>query len=64
MIYFDDEVTITFAVETVGRTSATYVTRLEARGELAAEGRMVVVLVDDAGRPRAWPTEAAALLRG
>jgi acyl-CoA thioester hydrolase len=63
-IYFDDEVTITFTVDAVGRTSATYHVQLEARGELAADGRMVVVLTDDGGRPRPWPDDAAALLRG
>lgn len=64
VIYFDDEVTITFTVEAVGRTSATYLTRLEARGVLAAEGRTVVVLLDDEGRPQPWPDDAATLLRG
>jgi acyl-CoA thioester hydrolase len=63
-IYFDDEVTITFTVDSVGRTSATYLTSLDARGERAAEGRMVVVLIDGDGRPRPWPDAAAALLRG
>ena len=63
-IYFDDEVTITFTVEAVGRTSATYLIRLDTDGELAAEGRLVAVLIDDDGRPRPWPDDAAALLRG
>jgi acyl-CoA thioester hydrolase len=61
-IFFDDEVTITFTVDGVGRTSATYLVQIESDGVLAAEGRMVVVLVDDDGRPRVWPAEAAAAL--
>lgn len=63
-LYFDDEVEITFTVEAVGRTSATYVARLEVDGVLAAEGRMVAVLTDDDGRPRPWPDDVAARLRG
>ncbi len=68
-LFFDDEVTITFTVEAVGRTSATYLVTASlvtaSTGEdLVAEGRLVVVLVDDEGRPRAWPNDAAALLRG
>jgi acyl-CoA thioester hydrolase len=63
-IFFDDEVTITFTVDAVGRTSATYVVTASVGGQLAAEGRLVVVLVDDDGNPRPWSDEAAALLRG
>jgi acyl-CoA thioester hydrolase len=63
-VYFDDEIDITFAVEAVGRTSATYHVRIDCDGELAADGRMVVVLVDDAGRPRPWPDTVAAVLGG
>ncbi len=63
-IYFDDEVTISFEVESVGRTSATYLTTLSTNDERAAQGRMVVVLIGDDGRPRPWPDDAVALLRG
>ncbi len=63
-LFFDDEVTITFTVDAVGRTSATYLITVSVDDGLAAEGRLVVVLVDDDGRPRGWPDEAAALLRG
>lgn len=51
-VFFDDEITITFAVEAVGRTSATYAITVSVDDELAAEGRLVAVLVDDGGRPR------------
>jgi acyl-CoA thioester hydrolase len=63
-LFFDDEVTIAFTVESVGNTSAAYHVTVSVDGALAAEGRLVVVLVDDDGRPRAWPDDAAALLRG
>ena len=62
-VFFDDEVTITFTVDQVGRTSATYSITVSVGDELAAEGRLVAVLVDDDGRPRPWPAEAAARLR-
>jgi acyl-CoA thioester hydrolase len=63
-VFFDDELTVRFTVESVGRTSATYSITVSVGDELAAEGRLVAVLVDDEGRPRPWPDEAAALLRG
>jgi acyl-CoA thioester hydrolase len=61
-IYFDDEVTITFSCEAVGRTSATYHITLSVGDDDAASGTMTVVLTDDDGRPRAWPEEVKALL--
>jgi YbgC/YbaW family acyl-CoA thioester hydrolase len=63
-LFFDDELTITFTVEAVGRTSATYTITVSGDDGLVAEGRLVAVLVDDDGRPRPWPDAAAALLRG
>ena len=63
-VWFDDEVTILFEVETVGRTSATYRISVSVDGEPAASGAMTVVLVDDDGRPTPWPDEARALLTG
>ena len=63
-IYFDDDVTIEFTVERVGTTSATYRVVVSTGGEVAAEGTVVAVLVDDDGRPRPWPDEVAAKLRG
>lgn len=63
-VYFDDEVTILFEVETVGRTSATYRISASVDGEPVASGSMTVVLVGDDGRPVPWPDEARALLTG
>lgn len=61
-VFFDDEVTITFAVDAVGRTSATYLVTIDRDGDVVADGRMVVVLVDGDGRPRAWPPDVNAAL--
>lgn len=63
-IYFDDEVTIHFEVEAVGRTSATYRVSLTVDEAVAATGSMTVVLTGDDGRPRPWPDEARTLLAG
>ena len=61
-VFFDDEVTITFSVDAVGRTSATYLITVSVDGQLAAEGRLVAVLVDNDGRPQAWSDDAKQLL--
>ena len=61
-IFFDDEVTITCAVEAVGRTSATYHVTLSVDDHVCAAGTLTVVLTDDEGRPRPWPDEAKDLL--
>ena len=63
-IYFDDEVTITCEVASVGRTSAVYRVTLDVDAGRAATGEMTVVLIGDDGRPRPWPDEARALLTG
>jgi YbgC/YbaW family acyl-CoA thioester hydrolase len=60
---FDELVTVTFSVTEVGRTSATYDVTLATDAGPAATARMVVVLVDDEGRPTPWPEELAAALR-
>lgn len=60
-IFFDDEVTIDFSVEAVGRTSATYRVELSVDREQAAVGTLVVVLTAD-GRPTPWPDDARTLL--
>jgi acyl-CoA thioester hydrolase len=63
-IYFDDEVTIEFVVEAVGRTSATYHVALSARAELAASGTLTVVFIGDDGTPTPWPDDVRAKLTG
>ncbi len=63
-IYFDDEVSIDFAVEAVGRTSATYRIVLTVGDAEVASGTMTVVLTDADGRPTAWPDDARAALTG
>jgi YbgC/YbaW family acyl-CoA thioester hydrolase len=60
-IFFDDEVTIDFSVEAVGRTSATYRVELSVAGEQVAVATLVVVLTAD-GRPEPWPDDARTLL--
>jgi acyl-CoA thioester hydrolase len=57
-VYFDDEVTIDFSVESVGRTSATYRIALSVDGREVATGTMTVVLTGPDGRPTPWPAEA------
>ncbi len=61
-IYFDDEVTITCEVASLGRTSAVYRVTLDVATGRAAAGEMTVVLIGDDGRPRPWPDDARALL--
>lgn len=63
-LYFDDLVTITCDVERVGGTSMTQRITLESPRGRAAVATMVVVLIGDDGRPRTWPEDAAAALRG
>ena len=60
-VYFDDEVAITFEVEAVGRTSATYHISVSVGDELAATGTLAVVMVLD-GTPAPWPDEARTQL--
>ena len=61
-VYFDDEVTIDFSVEAVGRTSATYRIVLTVGDDEVAAGAMTVVLTDADGRPTPWPDDARAAL--
>ncbi len=59
---FWDPVEVSLAVEAVGGSSVTYGFKIAAGGEVCAEGRVVAVLISDAGRPRRWPDEYRRLL--
>jgi acyl-CoA thioesterase FadM len=65
-VRFGDEVATTLAVEAVGSSSITYRFTLELPAGVAAEGRMVTVLVDGDGRPAeiAAPVRQALLEAG
>lgn len=63
-VVFDDEVTCTLEVQRVGRTSVTYTFTAVVGGETAATAELTCVLVDEDGRPRAWPDHARELLLG
>jgi acyl-CoA thioesterase FadM len=60
---FWDECEVRVEVEDVGRTSVTYTFTITGpEGQVASQGRVVAVLVDDQVKPRAWPEEYRALL--
>lgn len=61
-VRFWDEVEVRVEVAEVGRTSVTYSLEVRDGTEVCAEGRVVAVLIDEDGRPRAWPEEWRRLL--
>lgn len=61
---FMDEVDVTIEVENLGRTSVTFAFRIDRGEERCAEGRLVTVHVDDAGKPAAWPDQARSAFSG
>jgi len=61
-VRFWDEVEVRVEVAEVGRTSVTYSLEVREGAEVCAEGRVVAVLIDGDGRPRAWPEEWRRLL--
>jgi acyl-CoA thioester hydrolase len=61
---FWDEADIALEVTEVGRTSVTYEFAVRRGEEVYAEGRVVAVLIDEEGRPRAWPEQWRRLLLG
>ncbi|MFA9430290.1 acyl-CoA thioesterase [Egicoccus sp. AB-alg2] len=64
-VRFGDDVTTTLAVAAVGRTSITYAFTLQTPRGLAAEGRVVTVLVGGDARPLEVPEHVRkALLEG
>jgi YbgC/YbaW family acyl-CoA thioester hydrolase len=61
---FWDEVEIEVEVAEVGRSSITYRFAIRREGRDHATGTVVAVLIDEKGRPRAWPPEHRRLLTG
>ncbi len=63
-VHFDDEVEITFAVASLGRTSVTYTFEVVlVDGATAATGQVVTVFADDDGT-RPWTDDLRAALGG
>lgn len=64
-LFFDDEVEVTLTVGTVGESSLSYEVRVERAGEIAATGRVIIVLIDrENGSKRQWPEPFRRLLAG
>jgi acyl-CoA thioesterase FadM len=61
-VRFGDDVSTTLEVESVGRTSIVYRFRLEVPRGLAAEGRIVTVLIGSDSRPLEVPDHVRAAL--
>ena len=59
---FPDAFDLIFGVERIGRSSITYAWQAVRGGELCAEGRSIVVHVDEGGRPAPVPPELRAVL--
>ncbi len=62
VLRFEDEFDVRLRVESVGRTSITYVWTIEKAGEAAIEGRHTVVHVDAGGTPDSVPDAIRAAL--
>jgi len=62
VLRFEDEFDVRLRVESVGRTSITYVWTIEKAREAAIEGRHTVVHVDAEGRPDPVPDAIRAAL--
>jgi acyl-CoA thioester hydrolase len=54
-VRFGDDVATSLVVDAVGGSSIAYRFTLEVAGDVAAEGRIVTVLIDGDGRPAAVP---------
>jgi len=59
---FWDEVEIALEVESLGRTSITYTFTVRREADVAVEGRIVAVYIDDDGRATPWPEKYRRLL--
>jgi acyl-CoA thioester hydrolase len=51
VLRFEDEIEVRIRPERLGRTSITWVFEITREGELCVDGRIVIVHVDDEGRP-------------
>jgi acyl-CoA thioester hydrolase len=61
---FWDEVDVTVRISELGRTSITYRFDVRKNGEVAVEGRVTAVHIDEAGEPSAFPEGYRKLLDG
>jgi YbgC/YbaW family acyl-CoA thioester hydrolase len=59
---FDRDATITLRVVALGRTSATYEVEVVDGRTAIATARVVIVFIDDEGRPAPWPAAVARAL--
>jgi acyl-CoA thioesterase FadM len=62
VLVFEDEIEVTIRPEKLGTTSITWAWRIERGGELCVDGTMVVVHVDERGRPSPLPDAVRAAL--
>jgi acyl-CoA thioester hydrolase len=62
VLRFEDEIDVRIRPEKLGRTSITWAWDISCRGEVYVEGRMVVVHVDEGGRPVPLTEEERAAL--
>ncbi len=64
-VLFDEMVSITLTVASVGSSSLTYDIELSVDGSRVASGKVVAVLVDrETGQTMPWPDEIRAKLEG
>ncbi|MGH2692348.1 MAG: acyl-CoA thioesterase [Actinomycetota bacterium] len=61
---FWDEVDVTVRVSELGRTSITYRFDVRKNGEVAVEGRVTAVHIDETGEPSVFPEGYRKLLEG
>ena len=59
---FWDEAEVTLSVAELGRSSITYAFTIRVEGDLAAEGRVVAVHIDEDAKPLVWPDRYRRLL--
>jgi YbgC/YbaW family acyl-CoA thioester hydrolase len=64
VLRFEDEIEVRISPERLGETSITWRFEITRDGELCIDGRMVVVHVDDDGRPAPLADEERAALSG